>query len=106
MVRRTTPTDVFWNFIGLAIFILSIGVAWSLIRASTYKLETANHKLEVNSAANRVKEVSDKINREVEALPIPSPVKAQFQQELEQADEKLIEIKQEILKNEDSTSEP
>ena len=106
MVKRynSPPTNLFWTFTGLAIFILSVGVSWSLIRASTYKVETDNHKLEVNSAVNKVKKVSGEITEKVESLPISNSEKQQLKQDLEKADNKLTEINQKILNNENNNS--
>lgn len=101
MFSKNSPTVMFWNFVGLAIAILSVGVSWSLLQASSYKLEAANQKLEVNTAVKKVQKVSDTLEESVESLPIAEPKKQQLKQQLEQADDELTEINQNILSDED-----
>ena len=98
---RNTPTPCFWNCTGIAISIVSVGVSWSLIRATNYKLEAANHKLEVSTAVSKVKRVSDTLNQSAELLP--EVKKQEIKQQLEIAEFELIETSKEILTDEDYT---
>lgn len=98
-MRNNVPTPWFWNCTGLAIAIASIGFSWSLIRANNYKLEAVNHKLEVNTAVERVKKVSDTLTESVERLPKFEQEK--IKQKLNQASEQLTKTQMEILINED-----
>ena len=100
MMRNFAPSLWFWNFTGFAIAISSIGLSWSLIRASNYKLEAVNHKLEVNTAVERVKKVSDTLTESVERLP--SSEKEKIREQLENAAEVLIQTQEEILAEDDS----
>ncbi len=94
---RNSPTVWFWNFAGFALIPLSIGLCWSLIRATNYKLEAAHHKLEVNTAARQVKKVTYGLGEDVQHLPIAQPKKQNYQQQLEQAEEQLTQTQEEIL---------
>ena len=98
---RNTPTPCFWNCTGIAVAILSLGVSWSLIRASNYKLEAANHKLEVSTAVSKVKKVSDSLNQSAELLP--EMKKQEIKEQLEVAETELIKTTKEILTDEDNT---
>ncbi|MGB5632838.1 MAG: hypothetical protein WBM44_21840 [Waterburya sp.] len=100
---RNTPTPCFWNFTGIAFAILSVGFSWSLIRASNYKLEAANHKLEVNTAVERVKKVSDTLTESVELLPTYE--KQEIKKQLERASDTLIETQKIILADEDDSED-
>ncbi len=94
---RNTPTPCFWNCTGVAIII----TAFSLFRASSYKLEIENHKLEVNTAVKQVKKVSDTLAESVEQLPITE--KVLLEQELVKASEALLQTQKEILADEEDT---
>ncbi len=100
-MRNSTPTPCFWNCTGIAIAIVSVGVSWSLIRASNYKLEAANHKLEVSTAVSKVKKVSDTLNQSAELLP--EVKKREIKQQLEFAETELMQTTKEILTDEDNT---
>ncbi len=100
-VRSSTPTPCFWNCTGIAIAIVSVGVSWSLIRASNYKLEAANHKVEVSRAVEKVKKVSSTLTESAELLP--ELQKQEIKQQLEFAEIELLETTKEILTDEDHT---
>ena len=101
MMSNSAPSLWFWNFTGIAIAISSFGLSWSLIRASNYKLEAVNHKLEVNTAVERVKKVSDTLTESVERLPTTE--KVLIEQELVKASEALLQTQKEILADEEDT---
>ena len=103
-MRNNTPTPCFWNCTGIAIAIVSVGVSWSLIRASNYKLEAANHKVEVYRAVDKVKKVSDTLNQSAELLP--EVQKREIKQKLETAQTELELTTKDILSNEDYTEAP
>ena len=102
-MRNNTPTPCFWNCTGIAIAIVSVGVSWSLIRASNYKLEAANHKVEVSRAVEKVKKVSDTLNQSAELLP--KIQREQIKQKLETAQTELNLTTKEILDDEDHTED-
>lgn len=99
-MRSHAPTPCFWNCTGIAIAIASVGFSWSLIRASNYKLEAANHKLEVTTAVERVKKVSDTLSQSAERLPEFEREEVKFK--LNQASEQLTKTQMEILTDEDN----
>lgn len=92
-----SPTPWFWNFVGGAAVIMSFGFSYSIIRGSNFKVEAANHKLEINSAVERVKkEISDTLSAEsVEHLPTTE--KLELENRLGKAAEVLIETQENIL---------
>lgn len=95
-----SPTPCFWNFTGFGIAVLSLGVSWSLLSSSNYKLEALNSKLEVNTAVERVKKVSDTLAESAKQLPTVE--KEKIQKQLKEAEEKLSQTQKEILSDEDS----
>jgi hypothetical protein len=75
MVNRTnTPTVMFWNCLGIAITIFSLGASWSISQAKIYELQAAQYKLQVGSAISKVQKVSDELEKSAERLPI-TPIK-------------------------------
>ena len=100
-MRNSTPTPCFWNCTGIAIAIVSVGVSWSLIRASNYKLEAANHKVEVSRAVEKVKKVSSTLTESAELLP--ELQKQEIKEKLESVETELIQTSKEILTDEDDT---
>lgn len=86
--RSSAPTPMFWNFVGVAIVILAV----SMFRATNFKVEAANQKLEVNRAVDRAKRVVTDLER--------SPVPETEKQKLRTAKEELEATQQEILTNE------
>ena len=100
-MKSPTPTPCFWNCTGIAIAIVSVGVSWSLIRASNYKLEAANHKVEVSRAVEKVKKVSSTLTESAELLP--ELQKQEIKEKLEVAEIELLETTKEILTDEDHT---
>lgn len=104
MIKRSSaPTAMFWNAAGVSIVILSI----SMFRASNFKLEAANNKLEVNRAVEQVKKVSDTLTRSAEHLP--KKEKEKLIPTIQSAKEQLEATQKEILADEkdpkDSTEE-
>lgn len=94
MIKRSSaPTAMFWNFVGVAIVILSV----SMFRATNFKLEAANQKLEVNRTLENAKKTVTTIKSD--RLP-PSD-----KQKLELAKEQIEAQQQEILGDEDYTED-
>ena len=98
-----SPTPCFWNCVGIGFVFITFGLACSLVGASSYKLETASHKLEVNMAVERVKKVSDTLAESVERLPTTE--KVLLEQELIKASEALLQTQKEILADEENTED-
>lgn len=104
-MNRNTPTVWFWNLTGLALVVFACGVSWSLLKSSNYKLETANHRLEVYSATSKVKQISDELEQRVRTLPIAEPAKRQIKKQLEDADSELDRVNQKILTDESNNQD-
>jgi uncharacterized membrane protein YgaE (UPF0421/DUF939 family) len=96
----SSPTATFWNCVGISIVILAV----SMFRASNFKLEAANQKLEVNRAVEEIKQVSDDLENTVRTLP--KPKREKIEQKLEDFNYQLLETQQKILTERDErTSE-
>ena len=83
--RNSSPTGFFWNCLGAALFVASIGVAISVARTETLSLELARYKLKTGSAIDRVQKVSENLKDTAETLPISRRDKQKIQQELEES---------------------
>ena len=87
MVNRNSPTSFFWNCLGAALFVSSIGVAISVARTETLSLELARYKLQTGSAIERVQKVSESLEETTKTLPIPQRQKQEIQQQLDKSKE-------------------
>ncbi len=94
------PTAMFWNCLGIAIAIMSVGTSWSISRAKVYQLELAQYKLAVGDALSDVKHVSDTLEQQTQSLPIPAAQKKEIQRSLSETNAVIesaeIEIDQEV----------
>ena len=91
-----SPTPWFWNFVGGAAVIMSVGFSYSIIRGSNFKVEAANHKLEINSAIERVKqEVS--VTLESSAERVSKKEQKKINNQLKQVDQSLSQVQSAIL---------
>ena len=43
------PTTLFWNCIGIAIAVISVGMSWSVAQTSAFELELAQYKLRTSA---------------------------------------------------------
>ena len=68
-----------------------------------YKLEAVHHKLEVTTAVDRVRKVSDSL--EQTARNLPEPKKQEIMRTLEEAEASLAETQKEILTDEDDNQD-
>jgi hypothetical protein len=82
MRHSNTPTVMFWNCLGIASAIFSLGASWSISQAKIYELEAVQYKLQVGSALDQVQKVSDDLSKSAECLPIAAKTKADLQQRL------------------------
>lgn len=101
MVRRSIyPTPLFWNFLGFAIAVLSVGASWSISQAKVYQLELAEYKLAVGGALNKVQKVSNTLEQSAERLPIANGARAEIKQQIEESnaviEQAVAEVEQEI----------
>ena len=95
-MRHETPTGFFWNCLGSALFVSSIGIAISVARTETLQLEVARYKLKTGTALNKVQQASEKLEESTEALPIDSQSKQEIRQKIRDADRALIEAENQI----------
>jgi hypothetical protein len=106
MVNRTnTPTVMFWNCLGIAIAIFSLGASWSISQAKIYELQAAQYKLQVGNAISKVQKVSDELEKSAERLPITPKNKADFQQQINENNAVIEQAKDEINQTVDSQLE-
>ena len=71
MVNRygNIPTAYFWNCLGTALFVISVGVAISVARTEALNLEVARYKLQTGVAIDKVRQASDTLATEAKKLP-------------------------------------
>jgi hypothetical protein len=98
-MKNSSPTATFWNCVGISIVILAV----SMFRASNFKLEAANQKLEVNRAVEEIKQVSDSLSNSARTLP--KPKREKIEQELEDFNYQLLETQEKILTDEDNSED-
>lgn len=96
---RSTPTPWFWNCLGIALVVISIGIAWSFIQSVGYKVGTANHYLEVNRKLEEAKRVNSDIANDVKRSPIDTPTKLRTLRKLKKSQDLLEETSTEINQN-------
>lgn len=90
----------FQESLGLAAIILAFGATYSMIRGSDFKVETANHKVELTSAITKVKqEVSDTLTQS--ARQTSTQNKKQVENKLKLIDQSLSQVQSEILADEE-----
>lgn len=63
------PTTLFWNCVGIAIAVLSVGMSWSIIQNKIFELEIAQYKLKTVSAIANVQKASNTLEQAANALP-------------------------------------
>lgn len=85
MVNKNAPTAYFWNCLGSALFVGSIGVAISVARTETLSLELARYKLKTGSALDTVQQVSDTLEATTKQLPIAAKEKRKIQRQLDES---------------------
>ena len=94
----------FQESLGIAAIILAFGATYSMIRGSDFKVETANHKVELTSAITKVKqEVSDTLIES--ARQASTREKKQVENKLKSIDQSLSQVQSEILASEEDILE-
>jgi hypothetical protein len=97
MVRiNNSPTACFWNCVGMAIAIMSIGLSVSLARSKTFEMQLAQYKLKTGSAILEVQKVSDTLEKNVDLLPITQGKRREIKQQLNQTSAVLDQASTEI----------
>lgn len=90
MVRvNNSPTATFWNCVGMALVIMSLGMSWNLSKTKQFEIELASYKLKTGSAIADVQQVSDTLERSVDLLPLNNPKRQEFKRQLDRSDAKL-----------------
>ncbi len=86
----------FWNQLGFAIAVLSIGTSWSISRAKVFELELAQYKLAVGGALFDVQKVSDTLEKSAERLAIAPAKKAAIKQQLSESNAVIDQVQAEV----------
>ena len=96
VIRNASPTNYFWNCLGSALFVASIGLSISVARTETLQLELARYKLKTGSALTKVKKASEQLEQRTESLPIGIHEKQEIKQKIRDADRVLVEAENQI----------
>ncbi|MCC0179882.1 hypothetical protein I4641_23375 [Waterburya agarophytonicola K14] len=97
MVRlNSSPTPCFWNCIGIAIAILSVGGAINISRTKTLEIELAQYKLKTSNAISKVQKVSNTLEKVSNTSPIATPKRREIEQQLSESNEILERAFEEI----------
>ncbi len=90
MVRvNNSPTGTFWNCVGMALVIMSLGMSWNLSKTKQFEIELASYKLKTGSAIADVQKVSDTLERSVDLLPLNNPKRQEFKRQLDRQKQEL-----------------
>lgn len=95
-MRHASPTGFFWNCLGCALVVGSLGVAISVAKTETLQLELARYKLKTGTALNKVQKASQQLSESTESLPIDRATKNELKQNIKNADRALIEAENQI----------
>lgn len=97
-VNNSAPTSIFWNCVGMALVIMSVGMSWNLSKTKEFELELASYKFKTGSAIAEVQKVSDILERNVvDSLPITNPKRQEFKRQLNQSNLKLEAVASDIF---------
>ena len=91
-----SPTPCFWNCIGIAIAILSIGGSINISRTKTLEIEMAQYKLKTGSAISKVQKVSDALEKSADNSAIAPQQKKEIEQQLSESNEILEQAVEQI----------
>ena len=80
--RNVSPTAYFWNCLGSALFVGSIGVAISVARTEALELELARYKLKTGAALSKVQKAT-------ETVPLAEQTKQQIDRAIDEAEEEV-----------------
>ncbi len=100
---KLNPTDVFWVGLSVSTVILSTGISWSLIRGSSFDVETLDTKFKLTGITSKNREVTRELKQVSEELK-RTPLPRERQEELNQIEQKLEQTEKEIQVIEDSIS--
>jgi hypothetical protein len=90
MVRvNNSPTGTFWNCVGMALVIMSLGMSWNLSKTKQFEIELASYKLKTGDAIADVQKVSDTLERSVDLLPLNNPKRQEFKRQLDRSQQEL-----------------
>jgi hypothetical protein len=95
-MRNQGASQWFWNQLGFAIAVLSLGCSWSISRAKVYELELADFKLGVGDALLDVQKVSNSLEKSAERLPIPKNQKRKILNSIAESNVVLDQVQGEI----------
>ena len=100
-----SPTPCFWNCIGIAIAILSIGGSINISRTKTLEIEMAQYKLKTGRAISKVQKVSDTLEEVTNAGVIATPKRQEIEKALSQSNQILESAQDEIERETDNLVE-
>ncbi len=100
------PTPCFWNCLGIAIAILSIGTSWNISRTKVFEMELAEYKLKTGSALSKVQKANDLTAENIETLPPTSPQRIEAEQDLQTSNKLLKEAEAQIQQETRELIEP
>lgn len=91
MVRNLRyPPAAAWNFVSFGLMVFLCGSGYSVSRAKVYQLELAEYKLQVGSALNDVKKVSDTLEKVSNSSTI-APVEKQKIRQLTKKSDRILD---------------
>jgi hypothetical protein len=94
---NSSPTGTFWNCVGMALVIMSLGMSWNLSKTKQFEIELASYKLKTGSAIADVQKVSDTLERSVDELPLNNPKRQEFKRQLNQSEQELEAVASDIF---------
>jgi len=89
VVKYNSPTPTFWNCIGIAIAILSVGASWNISRTKVLEIELAHYKLKTGSAISKVQRVSQTLEQVSEKNQLNKTSRKMIDEELQQSNKIL-----------------
>ncbi|MEM6613288.1 MAG: hypothetical protein AAF652_13730 [Cyanobacteria bacterium P01_C01_bin.72] len=97
MVKKSMiASEWFWNQLGFAIAVFSVGTSWSISRAKVYQIELAEYKLQVGTVLHEVKKVSDTLEQVSQSAAIAPLEKRKIQAATQKSDRLLEAVEKDI----------
>lgn len=98
-VNNSAPTSTFWNCVGMALVIMSVGMSWNLSKTKEFELELASYKLKTGNAIAEVQKASNALEKSVEQLPAVNQEVKQIKEQLNSTNAVLDTVVDEIYLN-------
>jgi hypothetical protein len=94
--RSNSPTEMFWNCVGISLVVISFGMSWTITRTKVFELELSQYKLRTGDALTKVQKVSDQIERSAKTLPIELGKKQALEKQLAESNAVIEEATDEV----------